>query len=80
MASSLCEAAAPAYPNNTARPNFLFLLADDLGYSDPGCYGGEVPTPNIDAMIRLTSVLMARDYAGEALRTPASLGQFLQRR
>ena len=33
-----------------------------------------VATPNIDAMIRLTSVLMARDYAGEALRTPASLG------
>ena len=33
-----------------------------------------VETPTIDAMIRVTSVLMARDYAGEALRTPETLG------
>ena len=33
-----------------------------------------VATPNIDAMIRLTSVLMAREYASEARRTPETLG------
>ena len=33
-----------------------------------------VATPTIDGIIRLASVLMNRDYAGEALRTPASLG------
>lgn len=33
-----------------AKPNFLFILADDMGFSDLGCYGGEIRTPNIDAL------------------------------
>ncbi len=31
-------------------PNVIFILADDLGYSDLGCYGGEIATPNVDAL------------------------------
>jgi arylsulfatase len=31
-------------------PNILLLVADDLGYTDLGCYGGEIPTPNIDQL------------------------------
>ena len=31
-------------------PNFLLILADDLGYSDLGCYGGEIETPNLDRL------------------------------
>src|SRR5262245_7230518 len=34
------------------RPNFLFILADDLGYSDLGCYGGEIHTPNLDRLAK----------------------------
>lgn len=33
-----------------ARPNVLMILADDLGYSDLGCYGGEVQTPQLDSL------------------------------
>lgn len=32
------------------RPNILLIMADDLGYSDLGCYGGEIETPNIDKL------------------------------
>ena len=31
-------------------PNIVFILADDLGYSDLGCYGGEIETPNLDEL------------------------------
>ena len=32
------------------RPNFLIILADDMGYSDARCYGGEIDTPNLDRL------------------------------
>jgi len=33
-----------------ARPNVVVILADDLGFSDLGCYGGEIETPNLDRL------------------------------
>src|ERR671923_135459 len=32
------------------RPNLIIILSDDMGYSDLGCYGGEINTPNLDAL------------------------------
>lgn len=34
----------------TQRPNILLILNDDMGYSDIGCYGGEVETPHLDRL------------------------------
>lgn len=39
-----CCAAAPA------KPNIIYILSDDMGFSDLGCYGGEIATPNLDAL------------------------------
>ncbi|MEO8133885.1 MAG: sulfatase-like hydrolase/transferase, partial [Betaproteobacteria bacterium] len=35
-----------------ARPNVVLILVDDMGFSDIGCYGGEILTPNIDRLAR----------------------------
>ena len=32
------------------RPNILLIVADDLGYTDLGCFGGDINTPNIDLL------------------------------
>ena len=32
------------------KPNVLIMMVDDLGFSDLGCYGGEIDTPNLDQL------------------------------
>ncbi|MGA0203100.1 MAG: sulfatase-like hydrolase/transferase, partial [Pseudohongiellaceae bacterium] len=44
------------------RPNVLVILADDLGFSDLGIYGSEIPTPNIDALAA-SGTLLTNFYA-----------------
>jgi arylsulfatase len=48
---SLAGSAAQAQDKpNPQRPNFLIIVADDLGFSDLGAFGGEIATPNLDAL------------------------------
>ena len=35
-------------PDKNKKPNIILIMADDMGYSDLGCYGSEIPTTNID--------------------------------
>lgn len=36
--------------DESVKPNILLIMADDMGYSDLGCYGSEISTPNIDRL------------------------------
>lgn len=49
--------------DNVSKPNVLLIVADDLGYSDLGAFGGEIDTPNLDALamsgVRLTNFYTA---------------------
>lgn len=49
---ALCALAGNAIfaAENNRPPNIILILADDLGWSDLGCYGGEIDTPNIDRL------------------------------
>ena len=46
------SAAGSAAEPSGKRPNVLIILADDLGYSDIGCYGSEIATPNLDSLAK----------------------------
>ncbi len=43
---------APAVVAADERPNIVLIMVDDLGFSDFGCYGSEIETPNVDALAR----------------------------
>ncbi|MGB7343650.1 MAG: sulfatase-like hydrolase/transferase [Pirellulaceae bacterium] len=55
LLATMMHAAAAA---DSSRPNVIVILADDMGYSDLGCYGSEIATPNLDSLaakgVRLT--------------------------
>jgi arylsulfatase A-like enzyme len=63
-AVGLAAAPAPAFAASEAGPpNILLVVADDLGFLDLGCFGGEIRTPNLDALaaagVRFTDFTVA---------------------
>lgn len=53
------------------KPNIIYILADDLGYADLGCYGQEkIETPNIDQLAR-EGMRFTQHYSGSAVSAPS---------
>ncbi len=57
------------------RPNIVIILADDLGYGDPGVYNAQskIPTPNIDELAS-HGLLFTDAHSGSAVCTPTRYG------
>lgn len=70
--ASLCAAAFSATAASE-KPNIIVILADDMGFSDIGCYGGEISTPNLDRLAA-NGLRFTQFYnAGRCCPTRASL-------
>ena len=69
----VCGQAAAADPS--ARPNIIIILADDLGYGDPGCYNPEskIHTPNLDQLAQ-EGLRFTDAHAASAVCTPSRYG------
>ena len=53
------------------KPNIIFIMADDLGYNDLGCYGQTlIQTPNIDA-IAANGIRFTQFYSGSSVCAPS---------
>jgi len=64
-------AAVARAQSGASKPNILFILADDLGYGDVGCYGQKViPTPNIDRLAA-EGMRFTQAYAGDTVCAPS---------
>lgn len=69
---ALLRTAVAAEPS--AKPNIVFILADDLGSGDIGCYGGTIaPTPNIDRLAR-EGTRFTRYYSASPICSPSRCG------
>ena len=53
------------------RPNILYIMCDDMGYGDLGCYGQPyISTPNIDSLAR-SGIRFTQAYAGSPVSAPS---------
>lgn len=70
---ALCLAFFPAPQPPEKKPNIILILADDMGYSDIGCFGSEIQTPNLNEMAK-NGLRMPQFYnASRCCPTRASL-------
>lgn len=68
-ASALCASSAAA--QQTDKPNIIFILCDDMGYGDLGCYGQPyISTPNLDNMAA-EGMRFTQAYAGSPVSAPS---------
>ena len=61
LTSGLAFPLLGAYAQKTPKPNIIYIMCDDMGYGDLGCYGQSyISTPNIDNMAKKVCVLHKR--------------------
>jgi arylsulfatase A-like enzyme len=66
-----CSTLEPKEESNIPKPNIIFIMADDLGYADLGCYGQNfIQTPNIDQLAS-EGVRFTRVYTGSTVCAPS---------
>ena len=46
----VCAGLPGGQSSAAGKPNIVLIVADDMGFADLGCYGSEIPTPNLDAL------------------------------
>jgi arylsulfatase A len=66
-----CGSASEEVPGKIAKPNIIYILADDLGYGDLGSYGQKnILTPNLDRMAE-EGMLFTQHYSGSTVCAPS---------
>ena len=73
-ACALLPTAAIAQKNPSQKPNIVVINIDDMGYSDPWCFGGDyAPTPNIDRMAE-EGLSLKQFYTSCPISSPSRVG------
>jgi arylsulfatase A-like enzyme len=55
---------------NTSRPNLIFIVADDLGYADLGCYGGRAPVSPVLDRLAANGIMFTQGYSNSPVCSP----------
>lgn len=71
LSTGLAYSQETTVPKTSNKPNIIYILADDLGYGDLGCYGQkEIKTPQLDKMAN-QGMLFTNHYAGAPVSAPS---------
>ena len=73
--AQVAAARAAEIQNSRSAPNIIFIMADDMGYGDPGCYNSEskIPTPHMDQLAR-QGLRMTDAHSPSAVCSPTRYG------
>ena len=71
LGAAACATGCTAKEKEEKRPNIIYIMADDMGYNDLGCYGAQrIKTPNIDRLAA-EGMRFTQHYAGTSVSAPS---------